>query len=148
MGKKKLDEKTRRKAIKEFKSLIEKYGVSVYTIGIWLRDDQRRTTYNRYIPEDKKIHKPFPKALDEIVKDNFDKSVKDIRDIIYERYPNNGYDPKSLYGIIYSKKNKERHSKICQAYYEKNRTKIATRKKDYYKNRVKTIGVVVVKTKD
>ena len=44
--------------------------------------------------------------MDEIVKDNFDKSVTDIRDIIYERYPNNGYDPTVLYSIIYSKKNK------------------------------------------
>lgn len=109
---------------------------------------EKKITYNRYIPEDKKLHKPFPKDLDKIVKDNLDKSVKDIRDMIYECYPNNGYDPTALYSIIYSKKNKERCSKNHQEYYKKNKTKIATWKKDYYKNRVMTIGVVVVKTKD
>ena len=42
MARKKLDEKTRGKAIAEFKKLIEKYGVSVHTIDSWIRDDRKK----------------------------------------------------------------------------------------------------------
>ena len=77
--------------------------------------------------------------------ENLDKTVPEIKALIYEKFPNNGYLNENLYAIIYNRKNKEAYDKYAKEKYASNKDYIKARAKIYYENRTKAVAMKIRK---
>lgn len=143
-------------AIEEMEKICAKYGISPNYLGKITTEKRygkykqvnRKFQYGFLIPDEKKIRKPLPKEVEDLILENIDCPTSEIVNIIFDKFPNIDKSKTVLRSCVYYRKHKE---ECCQLARDKHRKDPSAKREHdlkYYHNRLKIVGIYTKKQKE